>query len=73
VARLLAAGWFNVARKVGTARAELSRIGADPGGGGALGGILSDFVRDGFLTREGEGFIKAAGCKVSVRSVTVND
>lgn len=65
VARLMAAGWFNTARKTGTVRTELARTGADPGGGGTLSDILGAYVRDGFLVREGEGYVFAPGVKVT--------
>ena len=44
VARLMAAGWFAQARTGGGVRQELKRTGTDPGGGGALYGILDGFV-----------------------------
>jgi len=70
VARLMAQGWFSGPRATGACRKELARTGADPGGGGTLSDILSGYVRDGFLLREGDGFQLAPGVKVSEREVS---
>lgn len=67
VALLISRGYFDVAKKTGTVRNELARTGADPGGGGNLSDRLSELVRDGFLTREGDGYAKAPGIKLSER------
>lgn len=71
VARLIASGWFTSARKVYTVRMELARTGSDPGGGGTLGANLNDFVRDGFLVRDGDGFVVAPGIKVTEKIMEV--
>jgi hypothetical protein len=72
VARLIAQGWFreNV-RAVGDVRKELARTGSDPGGGGALGILLGNLVKDGLLTREGNGFLIAPGVKATERELRV--
>lgn len=69
VARLMAAGYFKETKRTGTVRTELGRTGADPGGGGQLAGILADFVRDGFLQRDGEGFQIAPGVQVTEKVI----
>ena len=68
-ARLLAAGWFDERRERVEVRRELARIGADPGGGGGLTTALSELLRDGFLVREGDGWQRAPGIKVSEREI----
>lgn len=65
VARLMAAGWFAGARATSAVRKELARTGTDPGGGGTLGDVLSKYVVDGFLTRDGDGYLLAPGVKVT--------
>jgi hypothetical protein len=72
VVRLMAGGWFGHAREVGEVRRELARTGTDPGGGGALGIMLSKFVVDGFFIREGNAFVLAPGVKVSERELRVS-
>lgn len=69
VAKLIAAGWFDQSRTTGAARAELKRTGADPGGGSNLSTALGDFVRDGFLVRDGDAYAKAPGVKVTQREL----
>lgn len=70
VARLLAAGWFKERRSTSSVRSELSRTGADPGGGGRLSEALAGLQRDGFLTREGDGWQLAPGVKITERELT---
>lgn len=65
LARLMAADYFATERPVGTVRKELARTGNDPGGGGTLKETLDQYAKDGFLTREGEGYRLAPGVKVS--------
>lgn len=65
VARLIAAGWFASSRATGAVRRELARTGADPGGGGTLSDTLGGMVRDGILTREGEGYAIAPGLRIT--------
>ncbi len=72
VVRLMAGGWFDQARDVGDVRRELTRTGADPGGGGALGIMLNKFVADGFFIRDGNAFILAPHVKVSERELQVS-
>ena len=67
VARLMAAGWFSSTRSTGACRTELKRSGADPGGGGNLSDVLGDYVKQGFLVRDGDGYLFSAGVKVSER------
>jgi len=69
VARLIALGWFDEAKTTGGTRRELTRTGADPGGGGTLSDVLASYVRDGFLTREGDGYSKAPGLKVTEKEL----
>lgn len=71
VARLMAAGWFKEARKSGAVRSELTRTGNDPGSGGRLSEALSEYVIQGFLTREGEAYMLAPGVKVSEKVLEV--
>jgi len=72
VARLMAAGWFDSPRAVGAVRSELARTGKDPGGGGALGIMLNNFVADGFFVREGSAFVLSPRVKVSERELQVS-
>lgn len=65
VAQLIASGWFKEIRATSAVRRELARIGSDPGGGGTLSDQLSSLQRDGFLTREGDGWQVAAGIKIT--------
>lgn len=69
VARLMAAGWFGTTRMTGACRQELKRTGADPGGTGNLSGVLGDYVKQGFLVRDGDGYLMAPGAKVSEKTV----
>jgi hypothetical protein len=71
VAKLLGNGFLKEPRKLYAIRQELARTGTDPGGGGNLSTTVSDLVKDGFLLREGEGFMLAPGVKVSTRDVEV--
>lgn len=68
-ASLIAQGWFDQERATSAVRAELTRTGADPGGGGTLGTRLSELQRAGFLTLSGKGWIKAPGVKVTERTI----
>lgn len=69
VARLLAAGWFKEGRTTYAVRMELSRTGNDPGGGGSLAGKLGELREEGFLVRDGEGWLAAPGLKVTERTI----
>lgn len=70
VARLLAGGWFKETRATSATRRELARTGADPGGGGTLSDVLSEFVRTGFLTRDGDrGYLAAPDVKISEKRI----
>lgn len=69
VARLMAQGWFATARATSAVRKELARTGTDPGGGGGLSTVLTDYVKDGFLTREGDGYLLAPSVKVTEREI----
>ncbi len=69
LARLIAQGWFATTRAVGTCRTELKRTGADPGGGGNLADALNGFVKDGFLTRDGDGYILAPDVKITEKEL----
>jgi hypothetical protein len=67
VARLIAQGFADGSRATSAFRRELARTGTDPGGGGALSDVLSGFVKDGMLTRDGEGYRKAHNLKITER------
>ena len=69
VARLMAGGWFAGTRTVGACRTELKRTGADPGGGGAIYNVFAEFVRDGFLVRDGDGYTLAPSVKITEKEV----
>lgn len=71
VARLIASGWFKTTRATGAARKELARTGPDPGGGGTLSDILSEMVRNGFLSREGDGYLEVPGLKITEKRIEV--
>jgi hypothetical protein len=71
IARLMAAGFFKDSKKSGTVRGELARTGSDPGSGGRLSEALSEYVLQGFLTREGDGYTLAPGVKVSEKVLEV--
>lgn len=69
VARLIASGFFDVARTQGACRAELKRTGSDVNSG-SLSTIFNDYVKDGFFYREGsDGYIKASGLKITQTEV----
>lgn len=70
LARLMAAKWFTDTRLTGQVKAELMRTGTEPNGGN-LSTALSDFVRDGFLTRDGAGFRLAPGVEISEQQIKV--
>lgn len=66
VARLIASGYFDEAKKPGTVRAEMVRTGSDPGSN--LGrDHLDKLVIMGFLTREGDGYIVAPAAKSRIK------
>ncbi len=69
LARMIVGGWFDAKRTTGGTRTELSRTGTDPGGGGQLSTALGEMVRDGFLVREGDGYARAVGLKVSEKEI----
>lgn len=69
VAMLLSRGWFKDTRATSAVRRELARTGADPGGGGTLSDKLSELQREGFLTREGDGWVEAPGIKISEKTI----
>lgn len=71
VARLMAANWFQTTRATAAVRKELARTGSDPGGGGTLGSVLAEYVRDGFLVREGEMYVQAPGVKITEKELKV--
>lgn len=68
IARLMATGWFSELRKQGAVRSELARTGSDVNSGN-LSTAINEFVRDGFLTRESDGYRLAPGIKVTEREV----
>lgn len=68
IARLVAAGFFATAKTQGACRAELRRTGSDVNSGN-LSTAFNDFVRDGYLTREGDSYVCAPGLKVTEREV----
>lgn len=65
LALLISRGFMGEARATSAIRRELARTGADPGGGGSLSEKLAELVREGFLTREGEGWEQAPGIKIT--------
>ncbi len=69
VARLIAGGYFGEMRLTGTVKKELMRTGPEPNGGN-LSTTLGGLVTDGFLTRDGDGYIAAPGCTVSEEIIT---
>jgi hypothetical protein len=71
VARLIAGGFFNEPKRQGAARSELVRTGPDCNSGN-LSRAMTEFVADGFLTRDGESFVKAPGVKVTEKLIGVN-
>lgn len=66
-ARLVAAGWFKKSRTGSAVRSELKRTGTDPGT--PIYEVLNGFVRDGFLVRDGDGYVEAPNVKVTERTV----
>lgn len=69
VARLIAKGFFDDAKTTGNARTELTRTGPEPNSGG-LSTTLAALVAAGFLTRAGEGWVKAPGVKVTEKEIS---
>ena len=66
VARLIASGFFDEARKQSPVRGELKRTGSDVNDGN-LYRNLQEFVKDGFLTNESDKSYRAVdGMKVNV-------
>lgn len=70
IGRLMAQGWFAGPKTSGQVRTELKRTGTDPGSSNHTT-ALNDYVKDGFLTREGDGYQLALGVQVSENRVTV--
>lgn len=70
IAKLLAAGWFQSGRATGAVRKELTRTGADPGGGGNLSDTLSALCREGFFIRDGDGWSAAPDLKITQTEIT---
>lgn len=68
LARLMASGFFATAKTQSACRAELRRTGTDVNSG-QLSTSVNDFVKDGFLTRDGDGYVLAAGIKITEREV----
>lgn len=68
IARLMASGFFSDAKTQGACRAELRRTGTDPNSG-QIGVLFSEFVKDGFFTREGEAYKLAPGVKVTQKEL----
>lgn len=69
IARLMAAGFFSEPRTQGATRTELKRTGAEPNTG-QLSTSFSEFVRDGFLVRDGNDYTLAPGVKVTEKRIT---
>lgn len=63
LAKLIATGFFDTPKAQGAARSELKRTGSEPNSGN-LSTAVNDFVKDGFLTREGDQYQKAPGVVV---------
>lgn len=69
IARLIASGFLNGAtRRNSDISKELSRTGSEPAGN-RLSEALDWLKKAGFLIREGDGWIKAAGVKVTERTI----
>lgn len=66
IVRLIASGYFDDAKKPGTARAELVRTGSDPGSNIARD-HLDKLVIMGFLTREGDAYVVAPNAKTRIK------
>lgn len=68
IARLMANGWLKTARKQNEIRVELTRTGTEPNSG-QLSTTVNDYVADGFLTRDGDGYVLAPSVKVTEREL----
>ena len=69
VAGLIARGWINSEpKRPGEINKELNRTGGQVHPAN-LGRALNDFVLDGFLTRENDGYAKAPAIKVTTREL----
>lgn len=69
IGRLIAQGWFLTVKTGGATRAELKRTtGTDPGGGN-IPTYLAEFTRDGFLVKDGDGFVQAPGVKITEKTL----
>jgi hypothetical protein len=68
VARLIARGFMDEPKTTGNVRTELTRTGPEPNSGG-LSTTLAALVGLGFLTRAGEGWVKAPGVKVTEKAI----
>lgn len=65
IARLIAQGFFREGRTQGATRTELKKTGSDVNAGN-LSRAFTDFVRDGFLRDESEGYIEVSDMKVNI-------
>jgi hypothetical protein len=70
LARLLADGFFDAGATDSAARGELKRCGPDTNNANRWK-ALQDFVKDGFLTREGDRYQAVAAMKVSIVEIGV--
>jgi hypothetical protein len=68
IAKLIANGFLDVAKRPGEIRNEAGKTGGDINGSN-ISTILSEFVSSGFLTREGDRYKRAPGLKVSQRAL----
>lgn len=69
IARLIATGFFDSAKRQGECRTELQRTGTDVNGG-QVSTLFAEFVRDGFLTRHGnDRYIKAPDLVATVKEL----
>lgn len=69
IARLIATGFFDSAKRQGECRTELQRTGTDVNGG-QVSTLFSEFVRDGFLQRHGsDRYIKAPDLVATVKEL----
>jgi hypothetical protein len=68
IARQIAAGFFDTPKTQGACRTELRRTGSDVNSGN-LSTAFNDFVKDGYLTREGDAYVKAAGLKITQKEL----
>lgn len=68
IAGLMASGFYAGPKTQGATRAELRRTGGDVNSG-SLSTAMNDYVKEGFFTREGDGYTLAPDIKITDREV----